>query len=382
MKEIYLDHAATAPLKKEVLAEMMPYLTTEYGNPSAIYRSAQRAKSAISRAREQVAKVISAKADEIYFTSGGTEADNWVLKASFEAFGKEKPHIITSAIEHHAVLETCHYLEEKGAEITYISPEKNGSISPEKIREAITDNTCLISIMSANNETGIIEPIREIGRIAHENGIYFHTDAVQAYGHISIDISENFIDFLSISAHKIGGPKGVGALFIKKGIPVKSFIHGGMQERARRAGTENVAGIVGFGKAAEIAGNEMEEASVSLIRKRDYLVKRILTEIPDTSLNGEGERLPGHINIAYHGLDGESLLIYLDMHGIACSAGSACASGSLSPSHVLTAMGMSYEDAHASIRMSLSDENTTEELDEVLEILKEGCLRLRNGGGF
>ncbi len=382
MKEIYLDHAATAPLKKEVLAEMMPYLTTEYGNPSAIYRSAQRAKSAISRAREQVAKVISAKADEIYFTSGGTEADNWVLKASFEAFGKEKPHIITSAIEHHAVLETCHYLEEKGAEITYISPEKNGSISPEKIREAITDNTCLISIMSANNETGIIEPIREIGRIAHENGIYFHTDAVQAYGHISIDISENFIDFLSISAHKIGGPKGVGALFIKKGIPVKSFIHGGMQERARRAGTENVAGIVGFGKAAEIAGNEMKEASVSLIRKRDYLVKRILTEIPDTSLNGEGERLPGHINIAYHGLDGESLLIYLDMHGIACSAGSACASGSLSPSHVLTAMGMSYEDAHASIRMSLSDENTTEELDEVLKILKEGCLRLRNGGGF
>ena len=382
MKEIYLDHAATAPLKKEVLAEMMPYLTTEYGNPSAIYRSAQRAKSAISQAREQVAKVISAKADEIYFTSGGTEADNWVLKASFEAFGKEKPHIITSAIEHHAILETCHYLEEKGAEITYISPEKNGSISPEKIREAITDNTCLISIMSANNETGIIEPIREIGRIAHENGIYFHTDAVQAYGHISIDISENFIDFLSISAHKIGGPKGVGALFIKKGIPVKNFIHGGMQERARRAGTENVAGIVGFGKAAEIAGNEMKEASVSLIRKRDYLVKRILTEIPDTSLNGEGERLPGHINIAYHGLDGESLLIYLDMHGIACSAGSACASGSLSPSHVLTAMGMSYEDAHASIRMSLSDENTTEELDEVLEILKEGCLRLRNGGGF
>lgn len=382
MKEIYLDHAATAPLKKEVLAEMMPYLTVEYGNPSAIYRSAQRAKSAISRAREQVAKVISAKADEIYFTSGGTEADNWALKASFEAFGKEKPHIITSAIEHHAVLETCHYLEKKGAEITYISPEKNGSISPEKIREAITDNTCLISIMSANNETGIIEPIREIGRIAHENGILFHTDAVQAYGHIPIDVAECFIDFLSISAHKIGGPKGVGALFIKKGIPVKSFIHGGMQERARRAGTENVTGIVGFGKAAEIAGNEMEEARVSLTRKRDYLMKRILTEIPDTSLNGEGERLPGHINIAYHGLDGESLLIYLDMHGIACSAGSACASGSLSPSHVLTAMGMNYEDAHASIRMSLSDENTMEELDEVLEILKEGCLRLRNGGGF
>lgn len=377
MKEIYLDNAATTPLRKEVLQEMLPYLTEEYGNPSALYRSAQRARGAVAAARSAVAEVIGARPDEIYFTSGGTEADNWALKAVYEAFGDKKPQIITSRIEHHAILETCHYLEKHGAQVIYLPVERSGRIDIEKIANAVTDKTCLISVMTANNETGIIQPVREIGKIAKEKQVLFHTDAVQAYGHIPLSVGETGADLMSISAHKIGGPKGCGALYIRKGVHIQSFMHGGLQEHARRAGTENVAGIVGFGKAARLAMTQEKEVNRKIEENRDYLAGRILNEIPDTSLNGEGERLPGHLNISFHHLDGEALLIYLDMHGIACSAGSACASGSLSPSHVLTAMGLSYEDAHASVRMSLSQDNTRDELDYVVETLKEAHEKMK-----
>lgn len=377
MKEIYLDNAATTPLKKEVLREMLPYLTEEYGNPSALYRLAQRARGAVAAARSAAAEVIGARPDEIYFTSGGTEADNWALKAVYEAFGDKKTQIITSRIEHHAVLETCHYLEKHGAQVIYLPVERSGRIDIEKIANAVTEKTCLISVMTANNETGIIQPVREIGKIAKEKQVLFHTDAVQAYGHIPLSVQETGADLMSISAHKIGGPKGCGALYIRKGVHIQSFMHGGLQEHARRAGTENVAGIVGFGKAAQLAMTQEKEVNRKIAENRDYLAGRILNEIPDTSLNGEGERLPGHLNISFHHLDGESLLIYLDMHGIACSAGSACASGSLSPSHVLTAMGLSYEDAHASVRMSLSQDNTRDELDYVVEILKKAHEKMK-----
>lgn len=287
MKEIYLDNAATTPLRKEVLQEMLPYLTEEYGNPSALYRSAQRARGAVAAARSAVAEVIGARPDEIYFTSGGTEADNWALKAVYEAFGDKKPQIITSRIEHHAILETCHYLEKHGAQVIYLPVERSGRIDIEKIANAVTDKTCLISVMTANNETGIIQPVREIGKIAKEKQVLFHTDAVQAYGHIPLSVGETGADLMSISAHKIGGPKGCGALYIRKGVHIQSFMHGGLQEHARRAGTENVAGIVGFGKAARLAMTQEKEVNRKIEENRDYLAGRILNEIPDTSLNGD-----------------------------------------------------------------------------------------------
>ncbi|MDO4479072.1 MAG: cysteine desulfurase family protein [Lachnospiraceae bacterium] len=382
MTEIYFDNAATQPLKPEVLTVMMPYLTEHFGNPSAIYRSAQKARNAVALAREKVASLLNCRPDEIFFTSGGTEADNWALATAFEAHQADKPHIITTAIEHHAVLETCHYLEKRGAEVTYVPVNSSGRVDPEVIREAIRPETGLISVMSANNETGILQPVAEIGAIAHENGILFHTDAVQAAGHVPLDLQTLPVDLLSISAHKMGGPKGVGCLFIRRGVSFGGFIHGGAQEKDRRAGTENVAGIVGFGEAAALAKRDLEENARYVTALRDRLVSRLSETVPDITFNGTGERLPGHVNVTCHGTDGESLLIFLDMQGLACSAGSACASGSLSPSHVLTAMGLSYEDAHATIRLTLSENNMEAEIDEAAAIIAKAVALQRTGAGF
>ncbi len=377
-KYIYMDNAATTPTKKEVLEEMLPYFTEKYGNPSSVYTLGGLSKRAIEDARVKVAKAIGAEAREIYFTAGGSEADNWALKGI--AYGNQAKgnHIITTKIEHHAILHTCEYLQKKGFEVTYLDVDEYGLIDLEDLKNAITDKTILISIMYANNEIGTIQPIREIGLIAKEKGVYFHTDAVQAVGHVAIDVKDLNIDLLSMSAHKLYGPKGVGALYIKQGLKLDQLISGGAQERNRRAGTENVPAIVGFGKAIELAYENMEDHNERLINLRDYLINKIKETIPYVRLNGHPtKRLPGNVNMCFEFIEGESLLLSLDMEGIAGSSGSACTSGSLDPSHVLLSIGLIHEIAHGSLRLTLGDFNTKEEVDYVVEKLAVIVERLR-----
>jgi len=376
---IYLDNAATTKTAPAVVEAMLPYFTEYYGNPSSVYDLAGKSKSGIIKGREELAQVLNAAPEDIYFTAGGTEADNWALKAAFDAYKIKGNHIITTKIEHHAILHTCEYLEKQGAQITYLDVDENGIVKLEELEKAITEKTILISVMFANNEIGTIQPIKEIGMIAREHGILFHTDAVQAFAQVPIDVKEMGIDMLSSSAHKINGPKGVGFLYIKKGVKVRSFIHGGAQERKRRAGTENVPAIIGYGVAAKRAAETMTERAKRESELRDYLIRRILTEIPYTRLNGDAkQRLPNNVNISFQFIEGESLLIMLDMEGIAASSGSACTSGSLDPSHVLLAIGLPHEIAHGSLRLTLSDETTKEELDQVVESIKNIVEKLRN----
>ena len=377
-RRVYLDNAATTMVRPEVVETMNEYYTELYGNPSSIYEFGQKSKRALISARETVAELINADADEIYFTGCGSESDNWAIKGVAEKYCSKGRHIITSKIEHHAILHTCEYLEKNGFEVTYLEVDEYGMISLDDLKDAIREDTILISIMFANNEIGTIEPIKEIGAIARENKIFFHTDAVQAFGHVPIDVEEMNIDMLSASAHKIHGPKGVGMLYIKKGIKPENLIHGGAQERKMRAGTENVAGIMGFAKAVEIAGNTMEESIEKTIALRDRFIKLIPEKIGNSKLNGHPvDRLPGNVNFSFEFIEGESLLLYLDMDGIAGSSGSACTSGALDPSHVLMAIGLPHEIAHGSLRLSISDFNTEEEVDYTVEKLANVVDRLR-----
>ena len=379
-KMIYLDNAATTKTAPEVVEAMLPYFSEYYGNPSSIYELAGASKKAITEGREKIADVLGAKSNEIYFTAGGSEADNWALKAAFEAYKDKGNHIITTKIEHHAILHTCEYLEKaRGAKITYLDVDENGVVDLEQLQKEITPQTILISVMFANNEIGTIQPIKEIGQIAREHGILFHTDAVQAFGQVPIDVDEYNIDMLSSSGHKINGPKGIGFLYIRKGVKIRSFVHGGAQERKRRAGTENVPGIVGYGVAAKRAADTMAERTAREIELRDYLIDRITTEVPYCRLNGDPvKRLPNNVNISFQFIEGESLLIMLDMDGICASSGSACTSGSLDPSHVLLAIGLPHEIAHGSLRLTLSEETTKEEIDFVVERIKKIVEHLRN----
>lgn len=378
-KYIYLDNAATTQVYPEVVEAMTPFFTEYYGNPSAIYSFAGESAKAVDKAREILANGIGAKKEEIYFTGGGSESDNWALKATVEAYASKGKHIITSKIEHHAILHTCEWLEKQGCEITYLNVDGDGKISLEELEAAIRPDTILISIMAANNEIGTIEPLAEIGRIAHEHKVLFHTDAVQAYGHVPIDVDAMNIDMLSASGHKLNGPKGIGLMYIRKGIKILSFIHGGAQERSRRAGTHNVPGIVGFGKAAEMAFAQMEERNKVEIKMRDHLIERILTEIPYCRLNGHRtDRLPNNVNVCFQYIEGESMLILLDQNGVCGSSGSACTSGSLDPSHVLLAIGLPHEIAHGSLRLTLSEKTTMEEIDFTVDKLKAIIERLRS----
>ena len=377
-KMIYLDNAATTKTRPEVVEAMLPYFTESYGNPSSVYTFSAKSKEAVTKAREIIADSLGVKSNEIYFTAGGSEADNWALVAAAEAYEAKGKHIITSKIEHHAILHTCEYLEKRGYEVTYLDVDENGVVKLDELKKAIRPDTILISIMFANNEIGTIEPIKEIGAIAKEHGILFHTDAVQAYGHVPISADEYNIDMLSASGHKINGPKGIGFLYIRKGVKIRSFIHGGAQERRRRAGTENVPGIVGFGKAVQLAMDEMEERTKKEVEMREYLMEKVLREVPFTRINGSrNSRLPNNINFAFQFIEGESLLIKLDMAGICGSSGSACTSGSLDPSHVLLAIGLPHEIAHGSLRLTLSEENTMEEMDITADKIKEIVAYLR-----
>lgn len=376
---IYLDNAATTKTAPEVVDAMLPYFTEYYGNPSTIYSLGAASKKAVTEARETIAKALGAKSEEIYFTAGGSESDNWALKATAEAYANKGKHIITSKIEHHAILHTCEYLEKRGYEITYLDVDENGLVRIEDVKAAIRPDTILISIMFANNEIGTIEPIEEIGAVAKEHGILFHTDAVQAFGQVPIDVDKLHIDMLSASGHKLNGPKGIGFLYIRKGVKIRSFVHGGAQERSRRAGTENVPGIVGLGVATERAMRIMEEKTRKEIELRDYLIGRIEKEIPYCRLNGDRtKRLPNNVNFSFLYIEGESMLIMLDMKGICASSGSACTSGSLDPSHVLLAIGLKHEEAHGSLRLTLSEENTKADMDTVVEELKVIIARLRD----
>lgn len=376
---IYLDNAATTKTAAEVVEAMLPYFTENYGNPSSIYSLGSMSKKAVNQARSVIGQSIGAKMEEIYFTAGGSEADNWAIKAAAEAYEGRGRHIITTKIEHHAVLHTCQYLEKKGFEVTYLDVDEYGMVRLEDLKAAIRPDTILISVMFANNEIGTIQPIAEIGAIARERGILFHTDAVQAFGQLPIDVDEMNIDMLSASAHKLNGPKGIGFLYIRTGVKIRSFVHGGAQERSRRAGTENVPGIVGFGAAVERAMRIMEDKTRRETQLRDYLIAKIEKEIPYCRLNGHREkRLPNNVNFSFLFIEGESLLIMLDMKGICASSGSACTSGSLDPSHVLLAIGLKHEEAHGSLRMTLSEENTEEEMDFVVETLKGIVERLRS----
>lgn len=378
-KFIYLDNAATTKTAPEVMEAMLPYFTEYYGNPSSVYEFAGKSKAAITKSREIIAKALGAADNEIYFTAGGSESDNWALKATAEAYEKKGKHIITTKIEHHAILHTAEYLEKRGFEITYVGVDENGTVKLDELKKAIRPDTILISVMFANNEIGTIQPIKEIGQIAHEKGILFHTDAVQAFGQIPINVDECHIDMLSASGHKLNGPKGIGFLYIRKGVKIRSFVHGGAQERKRRAGTENVPGIVGIGKAVERAMATMEERTRHETEVRDYLIDKILKEIPYTRLNGHRtNRLPNNINFSFQFIEGESLLIMLDMDGICGSSGSACTSGSLDPSHVLLAIGLPHEIAHGSLRLTLSEEITKEDMDYVAESIKKIVKRLRS----
>ncbi len=376
---IYLDNAATTRVKNEVYEAMQPYFQEWYGNPSSIYRFAGESRKAIENARAAVADFLNAKPEEIYFTGGGSESDNWALKATAFANREKGKHIITSTIEHHAVLHTCEYLEKLGFEITYVGVDENGVIKLDELKAAIREDTILITVMFANNEIGTIQPIMEIGELAHRSGILFHTDAVQAYGHEQIDVEELNIDLLSASGHKMNGPKGTGILYIRNTVKIGSFIHGGAQERGRRAGTYNTPGIIGFAKATEIAKRELAKRREQERRLRDYLIDRVLAEIPYTRLNGHRDkRLSNNANFSFRFIEGESLLIMLDQKDIAASSGSACTSGSLDPSHVLLAIGLPHEIAHGSLRLTLSDETTKEELDYVIDELKKIVERLRS----
>lgn len=375
---IYMDNSATTPVRKEVAEEMIPYLTENFGNPSSIYDPGKTSKNAVEDARKKVAHAIGAEENEIYFTSGGTESDNWAIKGIAFANKSKGKHIITSAIEHHAVLHTCEWLESQGFEVTYLPVDKYGMVVPEDLKNAIRNDTILISIMLANNEIGTIQPVEEIGKIARKNRIYFHTDAVQAIGHVPIDVRKMNIDLLSLSGHKFRGPKGCGALFIKKGTKIETLLHGGAQERKRRAGTENVPAIVGLGKAIELATGEIEESNKTLLALREQLIKGLL-KIPKTHLNGHpAERLANNVNVTFEYIEGESLLLLLNSKGIYASTGSACNSTSLEPSHVLTACGVPHEIVHGSLRLSLGNMNTEKDVDRVLEALPEIVQKLRN----
>ena len=376
---IYLDNAATTKTSEEVVAAMLPYFTEYYGNPSSVYEFASESKKAVSNARRTIAETLGAQENEIYFTAGGSEADNWALKATAEAYQSKGKHIITTKIEHHAILHTAEYLEKRGFEITYIGVDENGVVKVDELEKAIRPDTILISVMFANNEIGTIQPIKEIGEIAKKHGVLFHTDAVQAYGQLPINVDELHIDMLSSSGHKLNGPKGIGFLYIRKGVKIRSFVHGGAQERKRRAGTENVPGIVGYGKAAEIAAKTMKERTAKEIELRDHLIDRVLAEVPYTRLNGHRtNRLPNNANFSFQFVEGESLLILLDNNGICASSGSACTSGSLDPSHVLLAIGLPHEIAHGSLRLTLSAETTMEDIDFVVDCIKQIIERLRS----
>lgn len=378
-KIIYLDNAATTRTAPEVVEAMLPYFSTWYGNPSSIYSLAADSKKAVTQARGQIAGLLDAALEEIYFTAGGSEADNWALKAVAEAYAEKGKHIITSKIEHHAILHTCEYLEKKGYEVTYVDVDENGIVKLDELEQAVRPDTILISIMAANNEIGTIQPLQQIGAIAKKHDVLFHTDAVQAFGHITLSVKEMNIDLLSASGHKLNGPKGVGFLYIKKGVRLRSFVHGGAQERGRRAGTENVPGIVGMGCAAELAAKTMEERAGKERALSAYLTERIEKEIPYCRLNGDRiKRLPNNVNFSFRFIEGESLLIMLDMKGICASSGSACTSGSLDPSHVLLAIGLPHEIAHGSLRMTVSAENTMEEMDATVDAIKGIVERLRN----
>lgn len=369
-KSIYFDHAATTAVKKEVLQEMLPYFTEKYGNASTVYRIGQVSKAALDDARARVAKVFNCKPNEIFFTGCGSESDNWAIKGAARANKAKGNHIITTAIEHHAVLHTCKTLEKEGFEVTYLPVDEYGLVSADDVKNAIKDNTILISIMYANNEIGTIEPIAEIAEIAKKKGILMHTDAVQAAGAVPIDLSNLKVDMMSLSAHKFNGPKGVGALYIRSGVRIENFIDGGAQERGKRAGTENLPGIIGLAKALELASASMEEKDKKITALRDYIIKNIEEKIPYCRLNGHRtQRLPGNVNFSFEFIEGESLLLWLDINGIAASSGSACTSGSLDPSHVLLAIGLKHETAHGSLRVSLGEENTYEEADYFIEKL-------------
>ncbi len=376
---VYLDHAATTSVRPEVLEAMLPYFSEKYANPSSIYSMAQESKAAIDNAREKVAAAIGANPQELYFTSGGTEADNWAIKGVAYKNRDKGRHIITTSIEHHAVLHTCQYLEKEGFDVTYLPVDEKGFVSPSQVEDAIRDDTVLISIMYANNEIGTIQPIEEIGAIAKEHGIPLHTDAVQAVGNIHIDVEKLGIDLLSMSAHKFYGPKGVGALYVRKGVNLEPYIHGGAQERGKRASTENVPGIVGMGKAIELAASNIDSYNKKLLELRDMTIDGILAKIPYVRLNGDREkRLPGNVNFSFEFIEGESLLLLLDMAGICASSGSACTSGSLDPSHVLIAIGLPHEIAHGSLRLSFGWDNTREDVEYLLEVLPNIVKRLRH----
>ena len=375
---VYLDNAATTKTSPEVLKAMLPYFSEHYGNPSSIYSIGGEAKMAVDDARAAVAKAIGAKPEEIYFTAGGSEADNWAIKMSAENLSKKGKHIITSAIEHHAVLHTCEYLEKHGFEVTYVGVDADGIIKLDELEAAIRPDTILITVMAANNEIGTLQPVREIGAIAKKHGVLFHTDAVQAFGHCPIDVNKDNIDMLSASGHKINGPKGIGFLYVRKGIRLTNLIHGGQQERGRRAGTENVPGIVGLGAAAAEAVAKMDARAAYEAELRDYMIARILKEIPYVRLNGHSQkRLPNNVNVSIRFIEGEALLMMLDMKGICGSSGSACTSGSLDPSHVLLAIGLPHAIAHGSLRLTLSDETTKEDVDYTVDELKKIVERLR-----
>lgn len=379
MKNVYMDYSATTYVKPEVLEEMMPYFTQKFGNPSSFYGISRETKKAIDKARGQVAETLNCSADEVYFTGGGSEADNWAIKGIASAHKNKGNHIITTKVEHHAVLHTCEYLEKNGFEVTYLDVDAEGFINLDDLRNAITDKTILVSIMFANNEIGTIQPIKEIGEICKEKKVFFHTDAVQAVGNVPVDVKEMNIDMLSLAGHKIYGPKGIGVLYIKKGIKIDNLIHGGAQERNRRAGTENIASIVGIGKAMEIAHANLQQHMSRLTELRDRLIDGLL-EIPYTRLNGPrgDKRLPGNVNVCFRFIEGESILLSLDFKGVCASSGSACTSGSLDPSHVLLAIGLPHEIAHGSLRLTMGEGSTDEDVDYVLDVVPPIIERLRN----
>ena len=378
-KLLYLDNAATTKTAPEVVEAMLPYFTEKFGNPSSVYSFAAANKEVINQQRDAIAEMIGAKSNEIYFTGGGSESDNWALKCTAEAYANKGNHIITTKIEHHAILHTAEYLEKRGFEVTYLDVDEDGKVKLDDLKAAIRPTTILISVMFANNEIGTIQPIKEIGEIAHEHGILFHTDAVQAFGQLPINVDECHIDMLSASGHKFNGPKGIGIMYIRTGVKIRSFIHGGAQERKRRAGTENVPGIVGYGAAAARANASMKERTDKEIQIRDHMIQRIETEIPYVKVNGDRvKRLPNNVNVSFQFVEGESLLLMLDNYGICASSGSACTSGSLDPSHVLLAIGLPHEIAHGSLRMTLSEETTMEDVDFVIDRLKEIVEHLRN----
>lgn len=382
MQQIYLDNAATTPVRPEVEEAMRPYFGEKYENASGIYRTASESREAIEKVREQIGKTLNASAEEIYFTSGGTESDNWAIKGMARLLKQKGKHIITSKVEHHAVLNSCAYLQKQGFDVTYLDVDEWGSVQPETLEKAIRKDTILLSVMYANNEVGTIQPVKQIGSIGKKHGIVFHTDAVQAYGQLPIDVKKEKIDLLSASAHKFNGPKGVGFLYVNKNIALPAYMHGGKQERSRRAGTENVPGIIGMGKAVEIAFSTQKEREERIQKQRDYLIKRILAEIPYSRLNGSlSKRLPGNCNISFQFIEGNALLLLLDENNICASAASACSTGSSSPSHVLTAMGIPENLAHGTLRLTIGYQNTKDEIDYTIQCMKEAVKKLRENAG-